>query len=87
MTYTAYIENIKKQTGKDPEDFMQAAKKKGIIKDGKIVEKTGKVVAWLKSDFGLGYGHAMSIVMYLQNPEFAKKKMAQEAEAKKRSNK
>ena len=29
--------------------------------------KTGQIVAWLKEDYGLGQGHAMAIVLTLQN--------------------
>jgi len=55
MSFQAYLDNIKAKTGKSPEDFIALARKKGLVKPGEIV-------AWLKSDFGLGYGHAMAIV-------------------------
>ncbi len=63
MTLKAYYDNIKAQTGKTPQDFKVLAEKKGLLEEG---VKTGRIVQWLKNDFGLGHGHAMSIVLYLQ---------------------
>lgn len=63
MTLKAYYDNIKAKTGKTPEDFRVLAEKKGLLKPG---VKTGEIVEWLKKDFGLGHGHAMSIVLYFQ---------------------
>ncbi len=64
MSFQAYIDNIYKQTGKTPEDFLALAKEKGYLKDG---VKTSEIVAWLKKDYGLGQGHAMAIVLTFQN--------------------
>jgi len=64
MTLKAYLDNIKTQTGKTPQDFRVEAEKKGLLKEG---VKTGQIVAWLKEDYGLGQGHAMAIVLTLQN--------------------
>lgn len=58
MTYQAYLDTIKKRTGKTPEDFRALAKKKGLLASG---TKASQVVAWLKEDFGLGHGHAMAM--------------------------
>ena len=71
MTYKAYIENIKAKTGKDPEYFRVLAKKKGLV-------KYGELLAWLKSDCGLGHGHANAMILYIQNPELAKKKILED---------
>lgn len=59
MTFQAYLDTIKAQTGKTPEDFLAIAEEKGLLQPG---VKTGQIVAWLKEDFGLGQGHAMAIV-------------------------
>jgi predicted transport protein len=59
MTFQAYLDNIKGQTGKTPEDFRALAEEKGLLDEG---VKTSQIVAWLKDDFGLGRGHAMAIV-------------------------
>ena len=52
--FQSYLENIKAKTGKTPADFRALAKEKGLT-------KAGEIVAWLKQDFGLGYGHAGAI--------------------------
>ncbi len=43
MTYKVYINNIEKQTGKGPEDFIALAKKNGFIKDSKIIVRHGEI--------------------------------------------
>lgn len=58
MSFQAYIDNIKTKTGMTPEDFRKIAEKKGLLKPE---VNAGEIVAWLKKDFGLGYGHAMAI--------------------------
>ena len=47
MTYKAYIDNIKAKTGKDPEYFLAATRKKGLTKHGELL-------AWLKTEMGPG---------------------------------
>jgi hypothetical protein len=79
MTYKAYIYNIKPKTGKTPEDFVALDKKKGFVKNGEVTAKHGELLSWLKSDCGLGHGHANAIILYIQNPELAKKKMIEDA--------
>jgi hypothetical protein len=64
MTFQAYLDSIKAQTGKTPEDFRVLAEQKGLLKDG---VKAGPVIAWLQEDFGLGRGHAMAIVQTLRD--------------------
>jgi hypothetical protein len=63
MSFQAYLDNIKKRTGKGPEDFTNLAEKKGFLEKGKLRPevKAGEIVAWLKKDFQLGHGHAMAI--------------------------
>ena len=58
MTFQAYLDNIQKKTGKTPDDFFTLAKKKKLIGPGLTA---GRLIAWLKDDFGLGHGHAMAI--------------------------
>ena len=79
MTYKAYIDNIKAKTGKSPMDFMVLARKKGFVKNGKVVVKHGEVLFWLKSEFRLGHGHANSIVFYFRDPQWARKKIEEDA--------
>ena len=78
MTYKAYIDNIRAKTGLSPEDFTELAKKKGFVKDGRMVANHGEVLAWLKGEIELGHGHANAIILYLQDPEGARKKMAED---------
>lgn len=59
MSFQAYLDNIQAKTGKTPEDFLALAKEKGLLEPG---VKTMQIVNWLKTDFGLGHGHAMALV-------------------------
>lgn len=72
MTYKAYIDNIYAKTGKTPEDYRKMAREKGL-------EKHADLLRWLKADCGLGHGHANAIILYIRNPELAKKKIAEDA--------
>ncbi len=76
MTYKAYIDNIKAKTGKDPEYFQKLAKEKGLVKHAELL-------SWLKSDRGLGHGHANAIILYIKDPELAKKKLLEDAKREK----
>ena len=58
MSFQAYIDNIRKATGKSPGEFRVAASEAGL--SGKDVTAT-RFVAWLAADFGLGRGHAMAL--------------------------
>ncbi len=63
MSFQAYIDNIKKKTGKTPEDFKKFAENKGFLKKGELVKtvKATQITNWLKEEFDLGHGHAMAI--------------------------
>ena len=63
MSFQAYIDNIKKNTGKTPDDFKKLAEKKGFLKKGELVKtvKATEITNWLKDEFELGHGHAMAI--------------------------
>jgi hypothetical protein len=58
LSYQAYLDTIKKNTGKSPDDFRKLADKKGLLKPG---VKARQVTGWLKEEFGLGPGHAMAM--------------------------
>jgi hypothetical protein len=68
MSFQAYLDNIQAKTGKSPADFRRmAVARKLADKDGlRAGVKAGDVVTWLKSEFGLGHGHAMAIVALLK---------------------
>src|SRR5687767_12386659 len=63
MSFQAYLDNIKKKTGKSPEDFKKLAEKKGFFKNGQLDPKVkaAQIISWLKEDFDLGHGHSMAI--------------------------
>ena len=73
VTYKAYIDNIKAETGKGPEQYLAMAKRKGLTTHGELL-------AWLKTDMGLGHGHANAIILYIKDPELGKKKITEDAE-------
>jgi hypothetical protein len=65
MRFDAYITNIQAKTGKAPEDFRALAQEKGLLRPDL---KAAELVAWLKSDFGIGHGHAMAVwAMFVRN--------------------
>ena len=64
--FKAYMGNIQEKTGKRPEDFWKVANEKGFIKEGKIVAKHGDMLAWLKTEIGLGHVQANFIILYLR---------------------
>jgi hypothetical protein len=65
-TYTAYMKSIRNKTGKTPDDFWELAERKGFIKHGEIKAGHAELLAWLKSDTGLGHVHANMIITYLR---------------------
>jgi len=76
MTYKAYIDNIRAKTGRGPEYYQEEAKKKGLVKHNELL-------GWLKSECGLGHGHANAIILYIKDPELAKRKLKEDAKKEK----
>ncbi len=68
MSFQTYLKNIQAKTGKSAADFRILAETRGLTEKGtlKAGVKAGDVVLWLKSDFGLGHGHAMAIYALLK---------------------
>lgn len=68
MSFQAYLDNIQAKTGQSPADFRRLAAEKGYLAEGKLRAdvKAGTITLWLKSDYGLGHGHAMAIVTLLK---------------------
>ena len=68
MSFQAYLDNVYAKTGKKPEDFVNLAEAKGFMENSQIKEgvKATQITDWLKADFGLGHGHAMSIYAYFK---------------------
>jgi hypothetical protein len=71
INLTAYYATIKKKTGKTPADFKALAIAKGYFDNGilKPTVKAAEVIAWLKTDFGLGHGHGLAIYHSLKDAE------------------
>ncbi len=65
MSFQAYLDTVKAKTGKIPDDFAKLAAEQNLTKHGEIV-------SWLKTDFGLGHGHANAIVSVLLKSESRK---------------
>ena len=64
MTFRGHLDNIEKQTGVSPDQFIKLAKAKGFTKPG---TKATAITDWLKADYKLGHGHAMAIVKLLKD--------------------
>lgn len=64
MSFQAYLDNIEKQTGKTPQEFVILAHEKGY--DDPAV-KAAEITAWLKDEFQLGHGHAMALVHVIRH--------------------
>ena len=61
MSFQAYIDNIEEKTGKTPEMIHKDAADQGILTDDM---KATTFTNWLKSEYGLGHGHAMAMWKY-----------------------
>lgn len=66
MSFQAYLDNIKEKTGMTPDDFLAAAKKKGMLKNGVTATQ---ITDWLKAEYGLGYGHAGAIYKVIKDSQ------------------
>ncbi len=68
MSFKAYLDNVEAKTGKSAEQLKEIATEKGFVENGKLkaAVKAGEILDWLKTDFELGHGHAMSIYAYLK---------------------
>ncbi|ALJ11269.1 DUF4287 domain-containing protein [Sphingopyxis macrogoltabida] len=68
MSFQAYLDNVEAKTGKSAAELKVIAIEKGLADDGGLAPgvKATAIVDWLKRDFDLGHGHAMSIVAYIK---------------------
>ena len=64
MTFQAYLDNIEKQTGVNPDEWIRLATAKGFTRAG---TKATAITDWLKAEYQLGHGHAMAIVKLLKD--------------------
>jgi len=63
MSFQAYLDAVEDKTGKTPQALVDLATERGYGAD----TKAGEIVDWLKTDFGIGRGHAMAIVHVIKN--------------------
>ena len=63
MSYQSYLDNIEKQTGKTPQEIIDSAKQHGFD----ATSKSGEVIAWLKTELGIGHGHAAAMAGVIKN--------------------
>jgi hypothetical protein len=63
MSFQAYLDKVEERTGLTPRQIMGQAHERGFNQG----TKAGEIVAWLKSEHGLGHGHAMAIVHVIKN--------------------
>jgi hypothetical protein len=64
MSFQAYLDNAEKQTGITPRAFLGLAAEKKLTKHGEII-------TWLKTEHGLGHGHANAVArLVTKGPEF-----------------
>ena len=63
VSYRTYLDNVQAKTGNSPEDFARLAAERGYLDP---LAKATVVTDWLKSDLGLGHGHAMAIYAWLK---------------------
>jgi len=68
MSFQAYLDNVQTRTGKSPDELKTLAQAADLIEgdDLKAGVKATQVADWLKSEFDLGHGHAMSIYAYFK---------------------
>ena len=64
MSFQAYLDNIEKQTGVTPDEWIRLATARGFTTAG---TKATQITDWLKADYRLGHGHAMAIVKLLKD--------------------
>ncbi len=62
MSFQAYIDKVEAQTGLTIADLSARAEAEGLIAEQALAPgvKATQVTDWLKAEFGLGQGHAMS---------------------------
>lgn len=64
MSFQSYLDNVEEKTGLTPRRFIELATEKGLADPA---TKSGDILEWLKTDYGLGRGHGMAIVHVIKN--------------------
>ena len=68
MSFQAYIDNVEAKTGKSADALKVIAIDKGLAYADGLAPgvKAVAIIDWLKQDYDLGHGHAMSIVAWIK---------------------
>lgn len=64
MSFQAYLDSIEDKTGLTPREFIALAHERGLDEPA---TKVAVIIDWLKTDYGLGRGHAMALVHVIKN--------------------
>ena len=64
MSFQAYLDAIEERTALTPRQFIALAHERGL--DTPPVQAR-LIIDWLKTDYGLGRGHAMALVHVIKN--------------------
>lgn len=64
MTFEAYLTNIEKQTGVNPEEMVRIAGEKGLTGPGK---KSRPAIDWLMTEYKLSNAYAMAVIRLMRN--------------------
>ncbi|MGB3762924.1 MAG: DUF4287 domain-containing protein [Ornithinimicrobium sp.] len=63
MSFQAYLDAVEDKTGRTPQEIVDLAATQGYGAD----TRSGEILAWLASEFGLGRGHGMAVVHVIKN--------------------
>ena len=68
MSFQAYLDNVETKTGKSADELKSIAIAKSLADESGLAPgiKATAIVDWLKNEFDLGHGHAMSIVAFIK---------------------
>lgn len=64
MTFQAYLDNIEKQTGVNPEEMVRLAVRKGLTKPG---AKSRPAIDWLMAEYKLSNAYAMAVIRLMRD--------------------
>lgn len=64
MSFQAYLDTIEDKTGLTPRELLDLARDRGLATPP---VNAGAIIDWLKTDYGLGRGHAMALVHVIKN--------------------
>lgn len=68
MSFQAYIDNVEAKTGQSADALATIAVARGLADEAGLAPgvKAGVIIDWLKADYDLGHGHAMSVVAWIK---------------------